>query len=273
MSQDTADLASQHEPVAAPIQSTEDTEMTEAGETSEIKSEEQKSGDAQAAHASDGMITKTADQSATNLPVASPPGSSIQANAELLKHETGSVESPVLPTADTTFGKQPEAIDTSTQASEAQLTSVPTTIPEPASGPPKQGKLHAHESTAPESSAPNPALSKIQSRPASRAASVGPSSNTDHNTVKTTGAPARIYLKEQVNDWLLDGMRWIAHTKPQNGLASLGQYLTSADQWRHEAGNQGQEASNFQKYWMSYQTWKEKNEGKTEADFKAASRT
>lgn len=87
-------------------------------------------------------------------------------------------------------------------------------------------------------------------------------------TIKSTGSAARVYLKEQVNDFLLHGMRWLVTSRPENGLLALGQYLQSADEWRHESINSKKDHADFDKYWAQYQSWKDKNAGLTEAEYK-----
>lgn len=260
MSQDQIQPASQPDSVAVPVHAIEDTEMTEAAETG--------------ADIPDGPHVEAqqpvqATQHSEMMPEVAAP-STIGDTPGTLRDENEALEESYK--AETKADAQPADEKLATQATEAQATSMPTTIAEPASDAPQPSSATATEATASGTSAANPVLAKVQSRPASRATSAAPPGGVDHSTSKATGAPARIYLKEQVNDWLLEGMRWIAHTRPQNGLASLGQYLTSADQWRNDTINQGKDASSFHKYWLASQSWKEKNEGKTEADFQAASR-
>ncbi|CCG81680.1 protein of unknown function [Taphrina deformans PYCC 5710] len=135
---------------------------------------------------------------------------------------------------------------------------IPHTIPDPAE------QSTGHETTGSTSIA-EVITSKIQSRPASRATSVMAHNNGDSST---TGAPTRVYLKEQVNDYLLEGMRWLALTRPDNGLLALGNYLCSADSWRNRSGNDHRIAADFHRYWLQFQTWKGKEgQDKTETDF------
>lgn len=119
---------------------------------------------------------------------------------------------------------------------------------------------------------PNPAVAKVQPRPISRAGSVTSHTNGEQGlpASKNTGAPSRVYLKEQVNDWLLEGMRWLVHARPKNGLLALGSYLQSADQWRSLPGNEKKETADFQKYWSQFQNWQESNPDKDEREFRAS---
>lgn len=85
-----------------------------------------------------------------------------------------------------------------------------------------------------------------------------------------SGSPARVYLKEHVNDYLLEGMKWLALTRPSNGLLALGQYLCSADRWRHEPKHASKSVLEFHSYWLAYQNWlSQGHAGKTEEDYRA----
>ena len=165
------------------------------------------------------------------------------------------------------FPKDPISQMTSAVESNiGHLKEVPSTIPAPAAS-------AIQESSRPQKGAgsgtSNPAVAKIQSRPISRAGSVAPH-NGGSSSNTTTGAPTRVYLKEQINDWLLEGMRWLVFARPENGLQALAQYLQSADAWRNEAAHAEKEPASFQKYWNQYQVWKEQQGGeRSEADYKA----
>lgn len=141
-------------------------------------------------------------------------------------------------------------------------TPIPHAIPAPASGT-SVAPAQNHAIT----SAPATGVAKIQSHPVSRAASVAPQGNGETHT---TGAPARVYLKEQVNDYLLEGMRWLALTRPENGLLALGKYLCGADRWRSEPGKEHKTAAEFQRYWLQFQAWKDNgNSNMTLEDYKS----
>lgn len=111
-------------------------------------------------------------------------------------------------------------------------------------------------------------LAKAVSRPISRTGSLSSHANGESPAAvgKSTGSAARVYLKEQVNDYLLDGMRWLASARPDNGLQALGQYLQSADQWRKEAANERKDHTEFNKYWLQYQSWKGRSDGNSKSE-------
>lgn len=157
------------------------------------------------------------------------------------------------------------------QVSPVHEKEVPSTIPAPATDKAagtdhEQGQQHSVSVAAPQ----NFSKPTSESASISRAASATPYTNGEAPTptTKSTGSAARVYLKEQVNDFLLHGMRWLATSRPENGLLALGQYLQSADRWRKEEVNTKKDYAEFNKYWIQYQTWSDKNEGKSEADYR-----
>lgn len=84
---------------------------------------------------------------------------------------------------------------------------------------------------------------------------------------KQTGAETRRYLQEHVNDYLLHGMRWLATTRPSDGLGALAEYLQSAH--RYKAEHDKSDSAEFHKYWLGYQSWKSSSSEKTEQEYKS----
>ena len=96
--------------------------------------------------------------------------------------------------------------------------------------------------------------------------SIGPTNGTGANPAN--GAETRVYLQEHVNEWLLQGMRWVAFVKPDDGLSALAEYLQSAAAWRKEEATIGKTPIEHHKHWQAYQTWKASNSGLTIDDYK-----
>lgn len=119
-----------------------------------------------------------------------------------------------------------------------------------------------------EPEAATPATSSITAKaekPTARHSTAVASANT--NGTSSNGAETRIYLQEQVNEWLLQGMRWLAYVKPKDGLSALAEYLQSAAEWHKEVTNVNKTPAEYQKHWQAYQTWKASNSGLSMQDY------